>query len=60
VNISPVHQMRKSWDSGKNLDLNDQPCFGRPVITTHDLNMQKVNRLIQENWRICQGTIPKG
>jgi hypothetical protein len=49
VNISPVHRwMRQSWDSSRNLNLNDQPCFGRPVTTTHDLNRQKVDKLIQE------------
>jgi hypothetical protein len=50
VDVSTVHcWMRKSRDSGRNLDLNDQLLPGRPVTTTHNLNKQEVNELIQEN-----------
>ena len=50
VNISTVCQwVRKSWDSNANLDLNNQPPPGWPVSATHNLNRQKVDKLIQEN-----------
>jgi hypothetical protein len=39
----------KSRDSAKNLDLNDQPWSGRPVMATHTLNRQKFDKLIQKN-----------
>jgi hypothetical protein len=55
VNISTVHHwVGKSWDSGGNLDMNDQPQSGKPVSATHNLNRQRV---IQENRRISQTTI---
>jgi len=50
ANVSTVRRwMRKSWDSDGNLDLNDQPPSGRPVSAIHNLNRQKVDKLIQEN-----------
>jgi hypothetical protein len=33
--------VRKSWDSGKNVDLNDQFQSGSPVTAFHNLNSQK-------------------
>jgi len=49
MDISTVHQwVRKLRESGRNLDLNDQPWSERPVTTTHDLNMQDVDDLIQD------------
>ena len=55
ANISTVRRwMRKSWDSDGNLDLNDQPPSGRPVSAIHNLNRQKVDKRIQENWWISQ------
>lgn len=53
--ISTVcHWVRKLRDSGGNVDLNDQPCSGRPVTATHYVKMQKVYELIQKNQRISQ------
>jgi hypothetical protein len=44
VDISTVcHWVRKLRDSGRNLDLNDQPWS---VTATHCVNRQKVNELI--------------
>jgi hypothetical protein len=58
VDISPVHQwVRKSRDSGKNLDLKDQSCSGRPFSANHDLNKQQSNKLVQENCWISQRAI---
>jgi len=49
VDISSACQWaRKSRDSGGNVDLNDQPCSGRPVTATHYVNRQKVYELIQK------------
>jgi hypothetical protein len=54
VDISTVHHwVSKSWDSGGNFDMNDQPQSGRPVGATHNLNRQQV---IQENRHISQKT----
>jgi len=49
--------VRKSWDSDGNLDLNDQPTSGRPASANHNLNRQKTDKLIQENWLISQTAI---
>jgi len=47
VDISTVcHWVRKLRDSGGNVDLNDQPCSGRPVTATHFVNRQKVYEII--------------
>lgn len=46
--------MRKSRDSDGSLDLNGLLLCGMPVATIHSLNRQKVNKFIQENWRISQ------
>jgi hypothetical protein len=56
VNVSTVHcWVRKSWySSDGNLGLNDQPLSGRPVSATYNLNRQKVDKLIQENWQISK------
>jgi hypothetical protein len=48
------HWVRKSWDSGGNLDMNDQLQSGRPIRATHNSNRQRV---IQENRHISQITI---
>jgi hypothetical protein len=49
VDISTVHRLvRKSRDSGRNVDVNDQPRSGRSVTTTHYVNRQKV-KLIHKN-----------
>ena len=43
VDISTVHHwVRKSWDSGGNLELNYQPCSGRSVGATHNFNRQNL------------------
>ena len=56
--ISTVyHWVRKLRDSGGNVDLNNQPCSGRPVTATHYVNRQKVYELIQKNQRISQRAI---
>lgn len=55
VDTSTVHHwVRKSWDNGGNLDMNDQPQSGRPVRATHNLKRQRV---IQENRHISRTTI---
>jgi len=47
MDISTVHQwVRKLRDSGRNLDLNNQPQFERSVTTTNDLNRQDVDDLL--------------
>jgi hypothetical protein len=46
------HWVRKLRDSSGNVDLNDQPCSGRPVTATHCVNRQKVYELVQKNQRI--------
>jgi hypothetical protein len=38
--------MRKSRDSGGNMELNDQPRSGRPVTTVHNVNGQTADELI--------------
>jgi len=40
--------VRESRDNARNLDLNDQLWYGRPVTLTQDLNRQKVNILFPE------------
>lgn len=40
--------VRKSGDSGGNLDPNDQSLSGRSVTTTHDLNRHIVFEFIQK------------
>ena len=42
------HWVRKSRDSGRNADLNDQPWSGRPVTTTHYVNRQKLTNLLEK------------
>jgi hypothetical protein len=50
VDICIVHHwLRKSRDSGKNLDPDDQLQSKRPAIATHYLNRQEVDKLIKEN-----------
>jgi len=40
--VNSVHGgIRKSWDSGRNVDLNDQFQSGSPITTFHNLNSQK-------------------
>jgi len=39
------------------MDMNDQLQSGRPVIATHYLNRNKVDKLLQENQWISQTTI---
>jgi hypothetical protein len=52
VDVNTVcHCVRKSWDSGRNVD---QPQSGKPVCATQDLNRWKVNELIWENWQVFQ------
>lgn len=42
VNLHIVcHRVRKVRDSGRDLDVNDQLCSGRPVTTAHNGNRQK-------------------
>jgi len=49
VNISSACcWVRESRESARNLDMNDELWYGRPVTLTHNLNRQKVNRLFQE------------
>ena len=38
--------VRKSRDSGGNMELNDQPQSGRPVTTVHNVNGQTADELI--------------
>jgi len=58
VDISTVcHWVRKLRDSGGNVDLNDQPCSGRPVTATHYVNRQTIYEFIPKNQRISQRTI---
>jgi len=58
LDISTVcHWVRKLWDSGGNVDLNDQPCSGRPVTAPHYVNRQKIYGLIQKNQIITQTAI---
>ena len=53
VDIRIVHHwVRKSRDSGRNLDPNDQLWSKRPVSATHYLNRQEADRLIKKNQRI--------
>jgi GH43 family beta-xylosidase len=57
VDMSTVHcWIRKSRDS-RNLDMNNQLQSGKPVIATHYLNRQKVDKCPQENQLISQTTI---
>lgn len=51
------HWVRKSRDSSRNLDMNDQLQSGRPVIATQYLNRHKVDKLFQENQQISRTTI---
>jgi hypothetical protein len=39
----------KARESGRSLDLNDQPRSGKLLYVTHDLNRQKFEEFIQEN-----------
>jgi transposase len=58
MDISTVHQwVRKSRDSGGNVDMNDQPRSGRPVTATHYVNRQKVYECVQKNRRTTQTAI---
>jgi hypothetical protein len=38
--------VRKSRDSGGNVEMNDQPRSGRPVTTVHKVNGQTADELI--------------
>jgi predicted HTH transcriptional regulator len=49
--------VRKLRDSDGNVDLNDQPCSGRPVTATDYVNRQKVYNLLKKNERISQRAI---
>lgn len=49
VDIIVCHWVRKSRDSGRNLDLYDQPRSGRPVAATRHLNRQKISEIIRDN-----------
>ena len=58
VNISTVHHwVRKSRDSGGNLDLNGLPWCGMPGTATYDLYRQKVTNLLTKNGHISQRAI---
>lgn len=58
VDMSTVHcWVRKSRDSSGNMDKNNQLQSGRPVIETHYLNRQKVDKRPQENQSVSQTTI---
>ena len=47
--LSNEHQfIRKSTDSGGNLNLNDRLQSGRSITATHSLNRQKVKKLIKK------------
>jgi hypothetical protein len=49
MDISTVHcWVTKSRDSGRNMDLNDQPRCRRPVGATHDKNRQNFDKRIEE------------
>lgn len=41
----------KARDSGRNLELNDQPRSGKLLCATHNLNRQKFEEFIQESRR---------
>lgn len=52
TDISPVCRwVIKVRDSGRNLDLNDQPLSGKLLCATHVLNRQKFEEFIQEYQR---------
>lgn len=47
--INSVHSgVRKSWDNGRNVDLNDQFQSGSPVTAFHNLNSQKSQTLLRK------------
>jgi hypothetical protein len=49
VDINTVRRwLKKSRDTGGQLNLNDQPHFGRPVTATHDLEKQKVDEFFKK------------
>jgi hypothetical protein len=49
VDISTVRRwLIKSRDTGRNVDVNDQPRSESPVTASHYVNRQKVDELIQK------------
>lgn len=63
VDFAVCSWVRKSSDSGRNVDLNYQPWSERHVTATHSLNRQKV-KLIEKNqhfsWRAIAGKLNFG
>jgi hypothetical protein len=58
VDVSAVcHWVRKSRDSGRNVNVKNQPRSGRSDSSTHYVNRQKVDELIHKNRRITQRAI---
>ena len=58
VDMSTVYfWVRKSRDSSGNMDMNNQLQSEGPVIATHYLNRQKVDKCPQENQLISETTI---